>query len=99
MLKSSLYAKKKKNYNIAFQISATHETCSMLSGRRLSYSMLIYNYKLKKLRHFFKTLSGMFQSGGGEGGWRDGVGSLFQQFGDRFFVKAFSTSLLKPKNS
>ena len=69
MLKSSLYAKKKKNYNIAFQISATHETCSMLSGRRLSYSMLTYNYKLKKLRHFFKTLSGMFQSGRrGEGG-------------------------------
>ena len=62
--------------------------------------MLIYNYKLKKLRHFFKTLSGTFQSGGrgGEGGWRDGVGSLFQQFGDRFFVKAFSTSLLKPKS-
>ena len=100
MQKISLNAKK-KNYNIAFQISATHETCSMLSGRRLSYSMLIYNYKLKKLRHFFETLSGMFQSGGGGGGggWRDGVGSLFQQFGDRFFVKAFSTSLLKPKNS
>ena len=53
MLKSSLNAK--KNYNIAFQISATHETCTMLSGRRLSYSMLIYNYKLKKLRHFFKS--------------------------------------------
>ena len=63
------WTRKKQTLIIAFQISATHETCSMLSGRRLSYSMLIYNYKLKKLRHFFKTLSGMFQSGRrGEGG-------------------------------
>ena len=86
MLKSSLNAK--KNYNIAFQISATHETCTMLSGRRLSYSMLIYNYKLKKLRHFFKNSFWIVSVGEGVGlaGW----GRLaLQQFVDRFFVKAF----------
>ena len=86
MQKISLNAKK-KNYNIAFQISATHETCSMLSGRRVTYSMLIYNYKLKKLSHFFKTLAGLFRSGeGGGGGWSR---LALQQFVDRFFVKAF----------
>ena len=86
MLKSSLNAK--KNYNIAFQISATHETCTMLSGRRLSYSMLIYNYKLKKLRHFFKNSFWIVSvKGGGGGGWRDGVGSLFNSLLTGFLSK------------
>ena len=94
MLKSSLNAKKeKKNYIIACQISATHETRSMLSGRRLSYSMLIYNYEVKKLRHFFKTLSGMFRSGGG--GWRDGVGSLFNSLVTGFLCQSVLNKSVK----
>ena len=84
MQKISLNAKK-KNYNIAFQISATHETCSMLSGRRVTYSMLIYNYKLKKLSHFFKTLAGLFRSG--EGGGGGGVGSLYNSLLTGFLSK------------
>ena len=70
MQKISLNAKK-KNYNIAFQISATHETCSMLSGRRLSYSRLSYKNKLKELDCFGPREAG----DGGEGG--GGVGSLY----------------------
>ena len=66
---------RKKNYNIAFQISATHETCTMLSGRGLSYSMLIYNYKLKKLRHFFKNSFWIVSVKGGGGGGVGGMGS------------------------
>ena len=58
------WTRKKQTLIIAFQISATHETCSMLSGRRLSYSRLSYKNKLR---------AGLFRSKGG-GGWWGGEG-------------------------
>ena len=65
------WTRKKQTLIIAFQISATHETCSMLSGRRLSYSRLSYKNKLKELDCFGPREAG--DGGEGEGG----VGSLY----------------------